>query len=415
MGAHPHPCNSAKSNTRLALAYPPIEDLNYDLFTEILIRIPCSKTFFICKSVSKRWLKILSDPDVIRRWLYRHKPYSTVTFMVGGYGPISQEPIFQSIGFRFDFLSLSIGFLKILASSNDLLLCCSVFELIHRPIYYVCNPFTKQSVALPHAPTHNKEMGGLKFGLLSDHCDSNQAIRGIGIHYHQHWRHKVVRVHSDFYNWFVDVFCFQTGKWTQTVLPIKDRKYCVVDIKDFPCNGGVLISISRNYGVIAYDTYTMNQCHLKGNPDSNFAYDVPIFGPMPTIYDQCEGICCGIFRRVYYSSCGKLKVEDKDVKDYKSEEFRYFHIGYDEIIRQNDWVRNYIDRSDEEQHPLKPFAVHPSDRDVVFLKTREDVFSCSLKTKELKLAGKAPADCQPNQSFPIELPRWPTHIPTLPA
>ncbi|OMO66216.1 hypothetical protein COLO4_30696 [Corchorus olitorius] len=92
----------------------------------------------------------------------------------------------------------------------------------------------------------------------------------------------------------------------------------------------VLISISRNYGVIAYNPYTMKQCQA----DSNLAF-VPIIGAMTTSYDQCEGICCGIFRRVCSSfSPGKLKV--KDVKDHhKSEEFwdgiYDFKIGYDEL------------------------------------------------------------------------------------
>ncbi|OMO73791.1 JAB1/Mov34/MPN/PAD-1 [Corchorus olitorius] len=334
------------------------------------------------QSVSRRWLKILNDPDFISRWLYRHKSYNRTRlgFMVSGYGPISQEPIFQSHGFRLDFLPPSIRSLEILASSNDLLLCRRRFAEIE--VYYVCNPLTQQYVNLPFAPNNNYIMGGLKFGLLSDYCYS-ESDQDQAIHNHQHWRHKVVRVHSNRRYWFADVFCFRTGQWRQSVMRIDDRKYCIADIKDVPSCNGVLILISINYGVIAYDTYTMKQCHLKGKADSDLAYDVPILGrsmPKTTDKDKCEGICCGIFRRVYHTSSHppKLKVKDKNAQDYKSARY-----------------------------------LHPSDRDVVFLKTREDVFSCSLNTKELKLVGKAPAGCQPNQSFPIELPWCPTPIPTL--
>ncbi|CAI0474709.1 unnamed protein product [Linum tenue] len=124
-----------------------------DLLIEILIRLPNPRSSCRCKAVCKLWRSLITDPSFSLRFISHHrsryqpaavflpshKPHSILSFL-----PMPDEA-------RPD--------LRAFDCFKDLLLCgfADLFGELGRS-YLVCNPFTKQWVALPLAP--RKPKGG---------------------------------------------------------------------------------------------------------------------------------------------------------------------------------------------------------------------------------------------------------------
>ncbi|OMO66213.1 hypothetical protein COLO4_30693 [Corchorus olitorius] len=208
-----------------------------------------------------------------------------------------------------------------------------------------------------------------------------------------------------------NVFSFETGAWEHIKYGSSEDSVMLISM------------LLSQYGAIGCDTSTMKLCHLKGEARNTPMRDTMQRDLNRRIDSRCNGICCRIFREVSRSCYDKYGKEYcftvTDATDYK------FIVSLDEdevddvkidpkTRRLHDLVRNCI--GNRKVSRLKPFAVHPSDRDVVFLNTPKLVFSFSLKTEELKLVGKGPVDnLDPRMVFPIELPWWPTPIPCFPT
>lgn len=170
---------------------------NFDLLTEILIRLP-SKLTIRFKSVSKHWLYILSDSEFARKHSSRN-PRPTV---LGLHFYIDETLNFVSLdGLRGNLPSLSFldcllkepSTIRVTHSCNGLLLCyirnLSSFERR----YVVCNVTTRRYTIIP-------EPNGSDHGPAYLAFDPSKSP-----HY------KVLLVCSSFYQ--VDVYCSQSACW----------------------------------------------------------------------------------------------------------------------------------------------------------------------------------------------------------
>ena len=129
---------------------------NDDLLIGILILLPV-KSLHVFKTVSKRWLALITDTNFTLRLSQIPGLNSTSA------GFLIEQPLRKwQQGFKYDFVSLDkqnpantsplhvsfpFGNAKILQSCNCLLLCCDHAKLPHK--YYVYNPLLKMYEMLP--------------------------------------------------------------------------------------------------------------------------------------------------------------------------------------------------------------------------------------------------------------------------
>ncbi|CAL1365842.1 unnamed protein product [Linum trigynum] len=139
-----------------------ISTLGDDLLIEILIRLPSPK--FACRisTVCKRWSSLISSPRFNRSFVSHHESINEL------HPPLvlsseDQQSIIQ--GFvPMPSVDHELRF-AVLDSFQDLLLCG--FQMPEdlddefRRSYFVCNPFTKQWIALPLAPCRPTRCSGL--------------------------------------------------------------------------------------------------------------------------------------------------------------------------------------------------------------------------------------------------------------
>ncbi|CAN0892640.1 hypothetical protein LINGRAHAP2_LOCUS17671 [Linum grandiflorum] len=180
-----------------------ISKLGEDLLVEILIRLPNPKSSCRCKAVCKPWRSIISDPSFNRRFIAHHQMFIP-----------SHDP--QSI---LSFLPVPDNArpnLRVFDCFKDLLLCGfadETFGELERS-YLVCNPFTKQWIALPLAPiTLEIVYNGSAAVLVCQPC-SNYKPESAGFVYSE-YRFRVVRLLQFRRSMSLEVFCSESGEWTQ--------------------------------------------------------------------------------------------------------------------------------------------------------------------------------------------------------
>ncbi|CAI0412802.1 unnamed protein product [Linum tenue] len=131
-----------------------ISQLGDDLLVQILIRLPDPRPACRCKSVCKRWNSLISTPSFNRRFVHHHRSSNhhlpddqkELQSIILSFLP----PMPSKIGARF----------KVLDCFKDLVLC-GFWDVDYDNSeqcrsYLVCNPFTKQWMALPLAPEKAK-------------------------------------------------------------------------------------------------------------------------------------------------------------------------------------------------------------------------------------------------------------------
>lgn len=139
-----------------------------DLLIEILLRLPAI-SIHLFKSVSKRWLSLITDPNfTLRRsritnidppsglFLQRPKSSSGYDFVPFDIRiPANRSPINTSLPFGPD-----AGNIEILQSCNGLLLCCILPDK-----FYVYNPSINLSKMLPQPQCYSTNLIGLIGGM----------------------------------------------------------------------------------------------------------------------------------------------------------------------------------------------------------------------------------------------------------
>ncbi|CAI0395855.1 unnamed protein product [Linum tenue] len=211
----------------------PMRHLGDDLLLQILILVLELRSVFRCKSVCKRWNSLISDPYFSRRFSSHHKstascygeppllpfndPESTLSFI----------PVPHELKDRF----------VVMDSFKDLLLCGFVDSEnseAHRS-YIVCNPFSKQWIALPLVPKRCVEYEKVVARLVCEpvySCDLNLADDDgdgcpQGLSYSE-YRFCVVRLFETWTAGYIrntklDVFCSESGRWKTDALVLLDE------------------------------------------------------------------------------------------------------------------------------------------------------------------------------------------------
>ncbi|XP_004295646.1 PREDICTED: uncharacterized protein LOC101310788 [Fragaria vesca subsp. vesca] len=208
-----------------------------DLLVEILCRLPSKEFVFQCKCVSKHWLSLISDPYLIGRFLHLqrfHNQTPTARTLIDRRGkefltPSSSNmlsPLFKRL--------MSFHGLEekpyVVATSNDLVLCCRTPCHQNQREFYICNPCTRQWIALPpttrcckYAPV------GFIFDRYYEEEDSTTSSTNSFVNIRKDYMCKVVRIlpqdlaatsfdlmGQHFSKFIVHVFSFETGEWRES-------------------------------------------------------------------------------------------------------------------------------------------------------------------------------------------------------
>ena len=198
---------------------------------EILSRLPC-RLALQCKSISKRWYSLISDPSFIRGFCHRHRNYSDpFTLLLQYHRNILVVPSENSdlylhcCGGGFDFLNFLPCIergrenfpYRIKAAFNDLLLVCRNVPPMHSlpcfTEYYICNPLTKQWLMLPSRRTRIVMVGF----ICEPYSQQELAIAN--------YRYKVVRwifpsFESNTSELEMEIFSSGTGEWSNFVVSL---------------------------------------------------------------------------------------------------------------------------------------------------------------------------------------------------
>ncbi|CAI0451262.1 unnamed protein product [Linum tenue] len=193
---------------------PPTEisKLGDDLLVEILIRLPSPRSACRCKPVCSRWRSLISSPCFNSHFLSHHQrlelppmptnPHELQSIILGVLPPMP-----DSVG----------GSLKVLDCFKDLVLC-GFWDVYNRELcrsYLICNPFTKQWIALPLAPRKPEWYFSSASRLVCEPRSSNNLDLGDGQTFvYSEYRFAVVCIYQEISSKVylkLDVFC--SGVW----------------------------------------------------------------------------------------------------------------------------------------------------------------------------------------------------------
>ncbi|CAI0468398.1 unnamed protein product [Linum tenue] len=192
-----------------------------DLVIEILIRLPNPRSPCRCKAVCKRWRSLVADPSFNHRFISHHQTrYQPASLFIPAHDPqcvLSFLPVPDE----------ARPGLRVFDCFKDLLLCGFVkFTCELGRSYFVCNPFTKQWVALPLAPEKPVPSAGSGVGLV---CQprTGSSMQQLGDEpepepeppfLYSEYRFRVVCLFQNGGNQILQLFCSESGKWTQVLI-----------------------------------------------------------------------------------------------------------------------------------------------------------------------------------------------------
>ncbi|CAN0853406.1 hypothetical protein LINGRAHAP2_LOCUS5622, partial [Linum grandiflorum] len=236
---HHRPAKRRRINSEANLPPMTISELGTDLLVEILIRLPNPRSACQCKLVCTRWVSLISSPRFNRSFVSHHQPRNHQHMPANPY----------------DLKSIILNFLppmpcrvsnalRVLDCNKDLVLCgfwdvdCDDGE--HSRTYLVCNPFTKQWIALPLSPRKYVGYTSPAARLVCEPRNSNKLDLGDGQSFvFSEYRFRVVCIYQVALPWIsikLDVFCSESGEWTKEALVCDS--HIKVGIKGvISCNG----------------------------------------------------------------------------------------------------------------------------------------------------------------------------------
>ncbi|CAI0422730.1 unnamed protein product [Linum tenue] len=378
-----------------------ISKLRDDLLVEVLIRVPEPSSRCRCKLVCKQWNSLLSDPYFVPRFDHHRNHIETPllpsdTFL--SFLPVPDE-------LRKDF--------RIFDAFKDLLLC-GFAELLASPnceadrSYLLCNPSTKQWMALPLAPEMPPRYFFITLARLV--CEPRGCSQG-GQSLVRH-RFRVVCMHQSTTRFVrVDVFCSESGKWIKDALNFSG--YGDIYSKTvISCNGELFWTYFGNKFEDAAGSIPLL---AAVNP---FRLDIP-----PTHIDASTasfsqktlwnfGVSQDALHLVVFelkrSSCGGPSL----LSVWRLEEDR------------KSWSRRYETKVDlsrfkhKPKHEVEVIDLHPGKPEIVFLRfidysqaSESAIWSCNLRSGESEIFCKISKASPRWRVFEQRLSCWPIPIP----
>ncbi|XP_004304742.1 PREDICTED: F-box protein At3g26010-like [Fragaria vesca subsp. vesca] len=384
-----------------------IDELPESLLVEILCRLP-RNTIIQCKSVSKYWSTLISQPCFHAYFLSLQKrspPLESMLLFVHTAAHEIELFTFPREQIRVSKTHKSHQTYKVWAGTcNDLVLHCAT-PTFQRYCYYISNSYTKHCVTLPPAPQCHQ--AHVLVGLI---CDS----------YH---RCKVVRIlecEKESALFKVEIFSSETYEWTQAVVPFpQDLTYddfrSSVDNVAIACNGTLYWLVSNGLVIALDPSECDNICSFISKPDVAAGLSAS------SSCEQCLTVSGGRLRLCQFYN--ELPCPIFYVWDLKENVHEVDGVGgkkvqwclKEKIVLDKFMARMY----------WKPLALDPNDEDILYTllyyprKNSEDSLLCKQNIRKFALVFPMLCKRMPVQNrieaFPIVMPRQrlPTPVPRV--
>ncbi|CAL1408640.1 unnamed protein product [Linum trigynum] len=385
-----------------------ITDLEDDLLVEILIRLPNPRHSCRSKRVCKRWSSLISDPCFNRRFVSHHQcrneallflPSHDPKSVIRSFFPVPPDEVPENFGILDSFKDLVLcGFKDSDTSGSDCWLGRS---------YMVCNPFTKQWIAIPLAP--GKKQANTGSGIIASRlvCEPRSNFNldlgdGKTFVYSTEFRFRVVSIWVFGASMRVDVFCSESGEWTKDAFVVQGVVFMVQHSS--LCNGELF-----------YAYYPRDRTRVLGalNP---FFLDRP-----PRTYTDVSAMLAETWEVMV--SQGALHVAELKPPETPAARVRSAVVWRLEEDRRS-WRKQCeglvkISSSMGDYYPLKMLricALHPEKPEIVFLRYWdshvESIFTCDLRSGgELEFVDQLNPHLRDWMVFQPKVSGWPTPIP----
>ena len=386
-----------------------IDELPDDLLCKILKRLPSSQWVLQCKSVSKRWYSLISDPCFIRSFIHhRHcHQFSEQQFNFLSHYSRDECVVLPSNTSELCSRKISVNSLlgiedsssfSIEASFNDLLLVNSRRSLLEA-LYHICNPLTRECLTLPRPPLSNKEV------IVGFICDPYSCNKEQGCITNTHYRYKVIRIYSptksNSTQLEMDIFSSETSEWCNSVVSLPwglnpfTFKSALAGV--VACNGMLHWVDTNSNGIVVFDPFNdVEQCHYIDPPIGLWAtakISLGLFQGRLRIFHNCdEEFYVWELKDNYGTWCMKHKVNLKKIVSQNSRLV--------EITKAYSPRVNFV-------------AFHRNDGELVFLQFLDDIVLCNMRTRVLNIARTIP-NSHMCSSLLLLQPSWPTPVPPLP-
>ncbi|POO00442.1 hypothetical protein TorRG33x02_038550 [Trema orientale] len=327
-----------------------------------------------------------------------------------------------------DFLSFLPCPVAILASFDDLVVATSTeYGPLHGATdNYICNPLTKQWLALPKVipPVNN---AGYAFVREPTSCNkqlgftSNARYRFVMIgHAHSDSRFElgVGGRHFCMENEFVTkVFCSEIGQWREYVITFPQHQ-AVIPTPIWGASRNPDLRIVTNNGIL----YWLEGLPLRG---------IVAFDPFSDIYtNHCRFIRLPVvfFNKTVHATDGKVclgvvKGQLRLSQFYHAKAQPYFVFKVWELRNHDSespvWALVYNLKLNTSERNVYMLSFHPNNTNVVFLLYGNDICRYIISEKKYEKVGDYPLKvdnpCADISTYTIVYPPWPTPMFTLPS
>ncbi|CAI0438826.1 unnamed protein product [Linum tenue] len=410
-------CSGKRQRTSSEPDLPPttISKLGTDLLVEILIRLPSPRSACQCKIVCKQWGSLICSPHFNRRFVSHHQTMNL------DQATMSVDP--------YELLSVILSFLppmpcsvrdslRVLDCNKDLVLCgfwdtdCDDGE--QGRSYLVCNPFTKQWIALPLAPKKNTGYVSPASRLVCEPRISNKLDLGDDQAFvYSEYRFRVVCIYQVARPRIaikLDVFCSESGEWTKEALVCDG--HVKVELKStISCNGELfwryydLYSLRRGYEILNNLVAVFNPFRLDMHPTS---MDISRFLVNP--YYWFISASQGVFHVI---------LQENETIPYRLSVWRLDKDRKSLIKQCEGWVNETTKCGNYEViNGCHRPSLHPHNPEVIFFNpayssAKNALFCCDLRRGELEFLAKVEGrpDVFRLQVFQPRVSCWATPIP----
>ncbi|KAH9669400.1 F-box domain-containing protein [Citrus sinensis] len=337
--------------------------LSEDLITEILSRLPV-KSVVGFKIVSKTWNNLISKV-CIPRILRAPSPLCGFLF------PSTQDSIgYISYSDNEECGNDGEGFAQSLTSllpseslPYALIDCCNGLILLgsslskHR--YYVCNPLTKQCVAIPKA---REDVLASPPALAFHPCDSS--------HY------KIIRFLRARMDPEVDIFSSENKTWITRKVSVKPRRpVSFYVLQSVYSRGGILYNLTYRSTILRYNIEALSEAEIIEVPDKN----------NHPCDSEVIGLCKGALN---YASRNQSTLLIWQLDDHRHHSNS--HGSNKAASGARSWILKHSICMDEWGNKLHVFGltrfynIHPNS-DIIFLGSCDMIYRYHLKTNKMEL------------------------------
>ncbi|XP_074301411.1 uncharacterized protein LOC141632796 [Silene latifolia] len=237
-----------------------MDDLDDHMLTQILLRLPNCKTVLACSPVNKRWYSLISDPNFSDQFA-DHKKKTTTLLKGSGSDHEDDEPPWTFItNLRFMIRKFTFGSQKLflpcntsppVATFKDLVLTCQLGGLV----YYITNPLTKQSVALPPCPADKHQRRRITTFLICQPSSNHNQDYKFRVGEIRNFR----KEHS-LDTCYLVVYCSEIDEWKEINLRVpkeaRPHRLWNTEPEIVVCNG--IIYFKSGLCLVALDPFDVN-------------------------------------------------------------------------------------------------------------------------------------------------------------